>query len=619
MGILKTDRIAALVLALAMGVGGLAQPAMAAIGSVAEAQGRASVERQGQALALAAGSGIELNDVLTTGPGSKVAIVLADGARLTLGPNGELVIDEFVYDPAGKGGGMAMKVANGTARFVAGAIEKVSGPAAIKVATPVATIGIRGTDFFINLDQSHLQVALFSGVEVAVSNAAGTAILHPGEGTDVYGTARPTAARPWAPDRINGASALTTLTPFYVRPMPYARAPAMADSLFDALSGGELSADIRIRSEVVDHDGQARSAEATTGRMRLSYETGAYYGFYAGLSGQTVHALDRTVRNDGVNRRTNLPLIPDPSADILHEAYLGWSAIGDDGLSISKVTVGRQRILYDNERWVGPSEFRQNAQSFDAVTAETRLIPRFSLRYAYIDKVYRILGDNTGGRWKSASHMFGITTNVVPFGVTTAYAYLLDLKTVPLLSSSTYGIRYDGLAPLASFETGDLSAMLELEGARQSNYAANPRAFDLPYGKITGGLSWYRTTLSATYERLGGNGVAAVQTPLATLHRHNGWADMFTTTPANGLREVSFRWLQELPDLGPIKGPKFDVRFLDFRSAGGTALHYGHEWDADVNTSFAGWVTIGVRAARYTADRFDTNTTKVWTYLEARF
>ncbi|MHB1207247.1 MAG: hypothetical protein ACYCZX_16885, partial [Rhodospirillaceae bacterium] len=66
MGILKTDRIAALVLALAMGVGGLAQPAMAAIGSVAEAQGRASVERQGQALALAAGSGIELNDVLTT-------------------------------------------------------------------------------------------------------------------------------------------------------------------------------------------------------------------------------------------------------------------------------------------------------------------------------------------------------------------------------------------------------------------------------------------------------------------------------------------------------------------------------------------------------------------------
>ncbi len=613
----------AMVLTFALAVGGPAAVSYAAapgsIGAVTEAQGSAFISRQGGQSPTKAGDGIQLNDELTTGPGSKMAVRLADGARLTLGPNGELVIDEFVYDPQGRGGGMALKVAGGTARFVAGAIEKAAGPEAIKISTPVATIGIRGTDFFINLDGDHLQVALFSGIEVVVSNGAGSTVLHPGEGTDVYGSTRPTAARPWAAERINAASAQSTVTPFYERPMPYARAPALAYSLEDALTGGAKSVELRVRSEVADQDSRPRSGEATTARLRLNYETGAYYGFYLGLSGQTTHALDRTVRNDGVNRRTKLPLIADPSADELKEAYLGWAAVDADGFAQTRAVVGRQRIFYDNERWVGASEFRQNAQSFDAVTFETRLIPRFSLRYAYVDKVHRVLGDNFGGRWQMSSHLIGATTNVVPFGVTTAYAYLLDNKVVPALSSATYGLRYEGTVPLAYYPYGDFNGLLELEVARQSDYGANPRTFELPYGKISAGFSWYKTLIAGSYERLGGNGVVAVQTPLATLHRHNGWADVFTTTPANGLREVSARILQELPDMGPFKGPKLDLRYLDFRSAGGVSQHYGKEWDADLNTSLNGWLTVGVRAARYTADRFDTNTLRVFTYLELRF
>ncbi len=609
-----------LAFALVLGAGGASYAAApGSIGSVTESQGSAFVTRQGGQSPTKAGDGIQLNDELTTGPGSKLAVQLADGAKLTLGPKGELVIDEFVYNPQGQGGGMALKVAGGAARFVAGAIEKTAGPQAISISTPVASIGIRGTDFFINLDGDHLQVALFSGVEVVVSNAAGSAILHPGEGTDVYGSARPTAARPWAPDRINNAGAQTTVTQWYERPMPYARAPALAYSLGDALTGGAMSADIRIRSEVVDQDSRRRSGEATTGRLRLNYETAGYYGFYLGLSGQTTHALDRTVRNDGVNRRVALPLIADPSADELKEAYLGWTAVDADGFAQTRAVVGRQRILYDNERWMGPSEFRQNAQSFDAITFETRLIPRFALRYAYIDKVHRVLGDNFGGRWKMASHLIGATTNVVPFGITTAYAYLLDNQTVPALSSATYGLRYEGVVPLAYYPGGDFNGLVELEVARQSQYGANPRTFELPYGKISAGFSWDKTQITGSYERLAGNGVVAVQTPLATLHRQNGWADVFTTTPANGLREVSARLLQELPDIGPLKGPKIDLRYLDFRSAGGVSQHYGKEWDADLNGSLNGWFTVGVRAARYSADRFDTNTMRVFTYLELRF
>src|SRR5437762_2864022 len=82
---------------------------------------------------------------------------------------------------------------------------------------------------------------------------------------------------------------------------------------------------------------------------------------------------------------------------------------------------------------------------------------------------------------------------------------------------------------------------------------------------------WRGSTLAAGWEHLGGNGVVALQTPLATLHRHNGWADIFTVTPANGLRDLHVRFLQELPDLGPAKNPKLDVRFHDFAAARGGA------------------------------------------------
>src|SRR5690606_28861822 len=122
-----------------------------------------------------------------------------------LGDNADLVIDEYVYKPNADGNKAALKVAAGVARFVSGAMEKAGGGKALNISTPVATIGIRGTDFFVELNDQRLAVALFSGRDVVVSNAGGTTVLRPGQGTDVIGTAAPTAAKPWAPDRINRA------------------------------------------------------------------------------------------------------------------------------------------------------------------------------------------------------------------------------------------------------------------------------------------------------------------------------------------------------------------------------------------------------------------------------
>jgi hypothetical protein len=275
--------------------------------------------------------------------------------------------------------------------------------------------------------------------------------------------------------------------------------------------------------------------------------------------------------------------------------------------------LGRQRLAYDTERWIGAGSFRQNDQTFDAVALEGRPLPHIAVRYSYIDRVNRILGNNPNGHWRANSHAFGVTTDLVPYGLLTGFAYLLDLAPVPHLSSATYGVRYDTTAT-----GGDAMFGLEAEIARQTDYARNPADFVVTYALVRPSLHWQDTTLFAGVEWLGGNGRNALQSPLATLHRHNGWADVFNTTPAQGLRDIHVRYLQELPDLGLIKKPRFDLRLHHFTSDDGS-IAYGTEYNADVNVSVKGYATLGVRWARYEANSFGSDTQKVWLYVETRF
>ena len=607
---------AAAVLALLMSTAAMAQTAP--VGAVTQLQGTATITHQGASKPLKSGDAVASADILETGPASKLLVGFSDGTTLTLGPNADVVIDEFVYSPNGGKNNAALRVTSGAARFVAGAIEKVGGTEAIKVSTPVATIGIRGTDFFIEQVGDHLSVALFSGYRVAVSNSAGETVLRPGEGTDIYGGTSPTQALSWSADRVNRALALVSMTKTTQRPLPYAQPYAAADDLGTALTQGKFKFDARYRYEYVDHESQPRNAYASTFRLRAAYETQSLNGFFAGVGGEITEEIGSNRRSDGVVNNPALPLIADPESEMLNLAYVGWSMADKDALTQTRAVVGRQRLSYENERWVGPGAFRQNDQTFDAATVETRLIEGVNLRYAYVDRVNRVLGNNPGGHWHSDSHLIGATTNLVPFGLTTAYAYLLDLRPVPLQSSATYGVRYDGL-----MQTGDdLAFTLEAEVARQTDYAANPQNYALTYALIRPGVKWNSdagmTTLAAGWERLGGNGVSAVQTPLATLHRHNGWADVFTTTPANGLDDFNLRVLQEFPDLGFVKSPKLDLRYHVFDASRGGAS-YGREFDADLNTNLLGRATVGMRFARYDAKSFDADTTKLWFYVEVQY
>jgi hypothetical protein len=80
--------------------------------------------------------------VIQTGPDSKLGVGFTDGSSFSVSSNARMEIDEFVYDPHGHSNSSLMSLTKGTFTFVAG---KIAGTGDMKVATPVGTMGIRGT------------------------------------------------------------------------------------------------------------------------------------------------------------------------------------------------------------------------------------------------------------------------------------------------------------------------------------------------------------------------------------------------------------------------------------------------------------------------------------------
>jgi hypothetical protein len=90
------------------------------------------------------GQPVYSHDKVTTGPEGKLQILLLDETSFTVGANSELELDEFVFDPATNAGKVSARIAKGAFRFVTGKVARRD-PASMQVATPVGTIGIRGT------------------------------------------------------------------------------------------------------------------------------------------------------------------------------------------------------------------------------------------------------------------------------------------------------------------------------------------------------------------------------------------------------------------------------------------------------------------------------------------
>lgn len=177
------------------------------IGAVTRIQGEASGTLGNATRSLGLDAQVYLRDVLSTGEAARLEVTFADNTRVTLGQNAKLTLDAYVFKPAAGRGTIRLALI-GAVRFLSGQLSKLA-VSHVSLTTPVAAIGIRGTEFFAGpIDDQALGVLLIEGA-VSVSNAAGQRILNrPGQGTNIAAPGvAPGPVTIWPQAKVNRALA----------------------------------------------------------------------------------------------------------------------------------------------------------------------------------------------------------------------------------------------------------------------------------------------------------------------------------------------------------------------------------------------------------------------------
>jgi len=377
--------------------------------------------------------------------------------------------------------------------------------------------------------------------------------------------------------------------------------PAVGDeepaSFADAFKGGKAGMSFRYRFENVSDDAVAsgKEAQASTLRTTLSYTTQAYKNWKFFTEAENVAAVgDDAYNNRGAgglaNGVTDRPVVVDPAMTELNQVYARWNN-GD-----TTVTAGRQEILLGDQRYVGAVGWRQNHQSFDALSLAHTGVASWAFHYSFIDTVNRIFGDSQG----MVGHLANANYAWDGVGALTLYGYLLDYDAASVLSSSTFGVELSGKRGL---ENG-WNLLYELEAAQQSDAGDNPRNLDAGYFHAAIGAGG-KVTVRAGIEHLEGSPAdGQFRTPLATLHKFNGWADKFLATPVNGLEDIYFQVAGKTP-----QGLNWVVFYHDFGATEGGAS-YGSETDIQLTYKTSKGIGLGLKGALYVADSHASDTDK---------
>jgi len=141
--------VAVLALMLASAVPARAQQSSAA-GRVKTVSGSAFIVRGGAVIPAQPGQVVFQADALRTGADGTIGVTLKDDTRLALGPGSEVRLERFAYAPGTAGLGMVLKFVRGVTAYVSGRMAKLA-PDSIRLETPSAIVGVRGTNLVIRV------------------------------------------------------------------------------------------------------------------------------------------------------------------------------------------------------------------------------------------------------------------------------------------------------------------------------------------------------------------------------------------------------------------------------------------------------------------------------------
>ena len=382
----------------------------------------------------------------------------------------------------------------------------------------------------------------------------------------------------------------------------------------NALGGdwGRIRIDARWRFEYVEQEGRG-SAKGDPLRLRLGYQSPRRAGLQAFVEfeGNTPVFFDEynSTRND----KSEYPVIADPAEAELNQGWLDYSGIAD-----TTIKAGRQRITYNNQRFVGNVGWRQMEQTFDAVSIVNRSLGSANLKFAFVWNVRTISSRSV----HTASSLLNLGYTFPDIGKITAYGYWLDYNDAAdsgpfpyAYATQTYGLRFHGQRRLENH----LQLLYTTEYAYQTDFGDNPKRYGAHYLHLRGGFRisaggalFSGISAKVGWEYLGSDNGVGLQTPLGTNHAFQGWADQFLVTPPDGVSDL-------YGDLSArIGGVKLQAVYHRFDAAEG-GRDYGHEIDALVSRTFAGHYTLALIYANYFAEDYQTDTRKLWAQVTVAF
>jgi hypothetical protein len=386
------------------------------------------------------------------------------------------------------------------------------------------------------------------------------------------------------------------------------------DPLIGAIGETKPLLDLRLRYEMVDQEPFVEDADAATLRGRIGFETGKAWATALLVEGDFVTAIEDNY-NSTINGKTTYPVVPDPESYEINRLQLTNTSIID-----TTITLGRQRIVLDDHRFVGNVGWRQNEQTFDALRLVNRHIPNTTIDVSYVGQVNRIFGPhglpgNNDGRFTGDTFLANVAYQF-PLGKLTGFGYLIEFEELPNPvrdTTQTFGARFQGEKPLAKIKLGYIASW-----ATQSDRGANPLNFTNKYllGELTATFRQY--SMGAGYEVLEGDGVKGFSTPLATLHRFQGWADKFLTTPVNGLedRYLNAGYLKK--GVGPLETLGLTASWHDYKSER-LSIDYGGELNLQLQAKyrrFTGTLKYANYNAASTTPTAVRDTQKLWAQLD---